>query len=85
MLDNPIKFPSSPSSSEDEKLSHHSSDKDISSDWMPSDCSPSRSDEKDPEEEEDKDEEDDADADADDDADDADDSDSDLPPPKLAK
>jgi hypothetical protein len=75
MSDSPIKFPSSPSSSEDELLSHHSSEKDVSSDWMPSDCSPPwSSEEEDPEEEEededkDEDTEDDADTDADDDDD----------------
>ena len=91
MLDSPIKFPSSPSSSEDDLPAHHSFEEDISSDeWMLSDYSPLWSSEEDPkeenEEEEDEDE-DDADADADDDGDDysdSDDSDSnfDSPPPK---
>jgi len=90
MLDSPIKFPSSPSSSEDDLPAHHSFEEDISSDdWRSSDYSPPWSSEKeDPEEEDDEDEdEDDADADADDDGDDysdSDDSDSnfDSPPPK---
>jgi hypothetical protein len=79
MSNSPIKFPSGPSSSKDELLSHHSSEKDISFDWMPSDCSPLWSSEKeDPEE-------DDTDADTDDDDDDDSDSDSDSPPPKRVK
>jgi hypothetical protein len=51
MSDNPIKFPSSPSSSEDELPSHHSSEENVSSDdWM-SDYSPPWSSKKDPDEE----------------------------------
>ena len=89
MPDNPIKFPSSPSSSEDDLTAHQASEKDVSTyKWMPSYCSPPLSSEEDPEEEdEDDDEEDDADATAAaDDSDDSnfDDSDSDFdsPPPK---
>jgi hypothetical protein len=87
MSDNPIKFPRSPSSSEDDLPTHHSSEEDISSDeWMSSDHIPLWSSKKeDPEEEEE--DEDDANADAEDDDDsddDSDDSDSDsnfaLPP-----
>jgi hypothetical protein len=80
MSDSPIKFPSSPPSSEDDLPAHHSFGEDISDEWMSSDYSPLWSSEKeDPEEEEDK---DDADADAKDD----DDSDSNFasPPPKRA-
>jgi hypothetical protein len=88
MSDSPIKFPSSPSSSEDDLPSHHSSKKDISSDdWMPSYCSPPWSSEK-----EDLVEEDDANADDDDNDDDDSDSDAsdfdsdfDSPPPKRAR
>ena len=91
MSDIPVKFPSSPSSSEDDLPSHQSSEKDISSDdWMPSDCSPPWSSEEDLEEvdkdeDEDEEDEDDADDDNDDDSDsDGFDSDSKFnsPPPK---
>ena len=91
MLDNPIKFPSSPSSSEDNLPAHQSSEKNVSSeDWMPSDCSPPWCSEKaDPEEEdEDENEEDNVNANDDDDSNDdsdSDDSDFDLPPPKRAR
>ena len=80
MSNNPIKFSSSPSSSEDDLPSHQSSEKDISSDdWMPSDCSPPWSSEEDLEEE-------DANADDNDDSNDDDsDSDFDSPPPKRAR
>ena len=84
MSDNPIKFPSSPSSSEDDLLAHQSSEEDVSSDdWRPSDYSPPWSSEKEDLEEED---EDDADVDIEDD-DDSDYSDSDFasPPPKRAR
>jgi len=78
MSHNPINYPSSPSSSKDEKLSHHSFDNDISDDWMPFDCSPPWSDEKeDLKEDKDEDKEDDADDDADDD--------SNSPAPKRVK
>jgi hypothetical protein len=51
MADNPIKFPSSPSSSEDELPSHHSFEENVSSDdWM-SDYSPPWSSKKDLDEE----------------------------------
>jgi len=85
MSDSPIKFPSSPSSSEDDLPAHQSSKEDVySNDWMPSDYSPPWSSEKeDEDEDEDEDEEDDADADDDtDDDSDSDDSDFDSPPPK---
>jgi hypothetical protein len=93
MSDNPIKFPSSPSSSEDKLPSHHSSEENVSFDDGMSDYSPLWSSEKEDPEEEDKeeDDEDDADADAEDDDDDSDndDSDSDFdftsPPPKRAR
>ena len=80
MSDNPIKFPSSLSSSEEDLLAHQSSEEDVSSnDWRSFDYSPSWSSEKeDPEEDQDEDEDDDAD-------DDGDDSDFDLPPPKRAR
>ena len=82
MLDNPIKFPSSLSSSEDDLPAHQSSEEDISSDdWMPYDYSPPWSFEKEDSEEEDEDEEDDADDDDDDDDSDFE-SDFDSPPPK---
>ena len=64
-----MKFPSSPSSSEDDLPAHHSFEEDISSDeWLSSDYSPPWSSEKeDPEEEdEDKDEDEEDDTDADD-------------------
>ena len=89
MSDNPIKFPSSPSSSEDELPSHHSSEENVSSDdWMSDYSSPWSSKKEDPEE--DDEDEDDVDADAKNDDDDSDsdsDSDSDFasPPPKRAR
>jgi len=68
MSDNPIKFPSRPSSSEDDLPAHHSFEEDISSnEWMSSDYSPLWS------SEEDLEEEDKADAENDDDAHDDDD------------
>ena len=81
MSDNPIKFPSSPSSSKDELPSHHSSEENISSDDGMSNYSPPWSSEKEDLEEEDEDE-DDADADAEDDDDDSDFA---SPPPKRAR
>jgi hypothetical protein len=70
--DSPIKFSSSPSSSEDDLPTHQSSDEDISSDdWRSSDYSPLWSSEKQESEEEDE-----------DDADTEDDSDFASPPPK---
>ena len=86
MSNNPIKFPSSPSSNEDDLLAHQSSEEDVSSDhWMPFDYSPPWSSEKDPEEEdEDEDEDDEDDANADDDNDDSD-FDFNSPPPKRAR
>jgi hypothetical protein len=79
MLDSPIKFPSSPSSNEDELPSYHSYEVNVSSDDGMSDYSPPWSSEEDPKEEDD----------ADDDGDDFDDSDSDSdfdsPPPKQAR
>ena len=87
MSDNPIKFLSSLSSSEDELPSHHFSEENVSSNDGMSDYSPSWSSEKEDPKEED---EDDADADAEDVDDDSDD-DSDfdsvfaLPPPKRAR
>ena len=83
MSDSPIKFPSSPSSSEDDLPAHQSSEEDVSSDdWRSFDYSPPWSSEKeDPEEEDDdEDEEDDAAATADSDSD----SDFDSRPPKRA-
>ena len=71
MLDNPIKFLSSPSSREDNLLAHQSYKEDVSSnDWRSSDYSPPWSSEKEDLEDEDEDkDEDDADAeDADDDS-----------------
>ena len=80
MSDNPIKFPSSPSSSEDDLPAHQSSEEDVSSDdWRPFDYSPPWSSEKEDPEEED---EDDNDADAEDDDDDSDFA---SPPPKRAR
>jgi hypothetical protein len=80
MVDSPIKFPSSPSSSEDELPSYHSSEENVSSDDGMSDYSPSWISEKEDPKEED---------DVDDDGDDFDDSDSDfdfdLPPPKQVR
>jgi hypothetical protein len=84
MSDNPIKFPSSPSSREDELPSHYS-EENISSDDGMSDYSPLWSSEKEDLEEEDEDK-DDTDVDAEDDDDSDNDSDSDSgfasPPPK---
>jgi hypothetical protein len=86
MSDSPIKFPSSPSSNEDELPSHHSSEENVSTNDGMSDYSPPWSSEKEDLDEED---EDDADADAEDDDEDSDDSDSDSdfasPPPKRAR
>jgi hypothetical protein len=62
MSDSPIKFPSSPSSSDDDLPAHQSSEEDVSSnDWRSSDYSPPWSSEKEDleeENEEDKDEDD---------------------------
>ena len=80
MSDSPIKFPSSPSSSEDKLPSHHSLEENISSDDGMSDYSPPWSSEKEDPEEEDEDE-DVADADAEDDNSDSD-SDFASPSPK---
>ena len=92
MSDSPIKFPSSPSSSEDDLPTHQSSD-----DWRPSNYSPPWRSEKEDEDDEDDEDEDDTNADVDaiadakDNDDDFDDSDSDdsdsnsnlaSPPPK---
>jgi hypothetical protein len=78
MLDSPIKFPSSLSSSEDDLPAHQSSEEDVSfDDWMPFDYSPPWSSEKEDPEEEDE-EEDDADSDDSD-------SDFDSSPPKRAR
>ena len=79
--DNPIKFPSSPSSNEDDLLAHQSSEEDVSSDhWMPFDYSPPWSSEKeDPEVDEDKDDADAEDNDSDSDSDFA------SPPPRRAR
>jgi hypothetical protein len=81
MLDSPIKFPSNPSSNEDELPFHHSSEENVSSDDRMSDYSPPWSSE-DPKEDEDE-------EDADDFADDFDNSNSDSdfasPPPKWAR
>ena len=81
MLDNPIKFPSSPSSSKDEFASHHSSEENVSFDNRMSDYSPPWSSKKEDLEE--------ADADAEDNNDDSDDSNSDSdfasPLPKQAR
>jgi hypothetical protein len=86
MSDSPIKFPSSPLSSEDELPSHHSSEENVSSDDGMSKYSPLWSSEKEDSEEED---EDDTDAKDEDDDSNDDDSDSDsdfaLPPPKRAR
>ena len=85
MSDNPIKFPSSLSSSEDELPSHHFSEENVSSNDGMSDYSPSWSSEmEDPEEEDEAN----ADADAEDNSDDSySDSNSDFasPPPKRAR
>jgi hypothetical protein len=75
MSDSPIKFPSSPLSSEDDLPAHQSFEEDVSSDdWRPSDYSPPWSSEKEDSEEEDEEDkdEDDADADAEDDNDNSD-------------
>jgi hypothetical protein len=85
MLDNPIKFSSSLSSSEDDLPAHQSFEEDVSSDdWRPSDYSPPWSSKK--EDDEDKDE-DDADANSKDDNDDSNSDDSNFtsPPPKQAR
>ena len=86
MSDNPIKFPSIPSSSEDELSSHHSFEENVSSDDGMSDYSPPWSSEKDLEEVDEEDEDEDN-ADTEDDDDNSDDSDSNfiLPPPKRAR
>ena len=78
MLDNPMKFPSSPSSRDDELPSHHSSKENVSSNDGMSDYSPPWSSKEDLEEE---------DEDEDEDEDDADDSDSDFAssPPKRVR
>jgi hypothetical protein len=78
MSDNPIKFPSSPSSSEDELPSYHSSKENISSSDGMSDYSPPWSSEKEDLEEDEEDK---------DNAEDSDDSNSDFasPPPKRAR
>jgi hypothetical protein len=80
MSDNPIKFPSSPSSSEDELPSYHSFEENISSSDGMSDYSPPWSSEKEDPEEEDEEEEDNADVEDDDD-----DSNFASPPPKRAR
>ena len=93
MSDSPIKFPSSPSSNEDELPSHHSFEENVSSDDGMSNYSPPWSSEKEDPEKEDEEDKHDADADAEDDDDDSnddsDDSDSDSdfvsPRPKLAR
>ena len=92
MSDNPIKFPSSPLSSDDDLPAHLSFEEDVSSDnWMPSDYSPpwtsKKVDSEDEDEDEDLEEDADADDDDDDDSDDSDDSNSDFdsPPPKRAR
>jgi hypothetical protein len=95
MSNSSIKFPSSPSSSEDDLPSHQSSEKDVSSDdWMSSSCSPLWSSEKEDPEKEDEDEDEEEDADDDDDSnsdsndsdfDSNSDSDFDSPPPKRAR
>ena len=82
MSDSPIKFPSSPSSSEDELPSHHSSEENVSSDDGMPDYDPPWSSKKEDLEEEDEEDEDDADADAEDDNSEFD---FDLPPPKRAR
>ena len=91
MSDSPIKFSSSPSSSENELPSHHSSEENVSSDDGMSNYSPSWSSEKEHLEEENEEDEDkdDANADAkdidDDSDDDSDDSDSDFASPSLKR
>jgi hypothetical protein len=81
MSDNPIKFPSSPSSSEDELPSYHSFEENISSSDGMSDYSPPWSFEKENPEEEDEEDED------KDDTEYSDDSDSDFAssPPKRVR
>jgi hypothetical protein len=81
MSDNPIKFPSSPSSSEDELPSYHSFEENISSSDGMSDYSPPWSSEKENPEEEDEEDED------KDDTEYSDDSDSDFAssPPKRVR
>ena len=85
MLNCPIKFPSSSSSSEDELPSHQSSKENVSSNDGMSDYSPPWSFEKEDPEEDDEEDENEDDADAED-VDGSSDSDSDfaLPPPKRA-
>ena len=89
MSNNLIKFPSSPSSSEDELPSHHSSEENVSFDDRMSDYSPPWSSEKEDLEEEDDKDEDSTDVDADSDDSDSEDSDFDSnfdsPPPKRAR
>jgi hypothetical protein len=85
MSDNPIKFSSSLSSSEDDLPAHQSFEEDVSSDdWRPSDYSPPWSSKKEDDEDED---EDDADAKSKDDNDDSNSDDSNFtsPPPKRAR
>ena len=80
MSDKPIKFPCSPSSSEDEFRSHHSFEENVSSDDRMSDYSPPWSSEKeDPEVDEDKDDAHAEDNDSDSDSDFA------SPPPRRAR
>jgi hypothetical protein len=81
MSNNPIKFPSNPSSSENELPSYHSSEENVSSNDGLSDYSPPWSSEKEDPEEEDEEDEDNADAEDDDN----DDSDFTSPPPKQAR
>jgi hypothetical protein len=89
MSNNPIKFPSSPSSSKDELPSHHSSKENVSSDDEMSDYSPPWSSEKEDLEED----EDDVDIDVKGDEDDSDDNSDDSnsvsnfasPPPKRER
>ena len=89
MSDNPIKFPSSPSSSGDELPSHHSSEENVSSNNRMSDYSPPWSSEKEDPEKEDEDNIDadakDNDNDYDDDSDSDSDSDFASPPPKRVR
>ena len=86
MSDNPVKFPSNPSSSKDEFPSHHSSEENVSSDDGMSDYSPLWSSKKEDPEEEDEDATD-ANAEDSDSDSDSDDSDSDFasPPPKRVR
>jgi hypothetical protein len=94
MLDSPIKFPSSLSSSENDLPAHQSCEEDVSSDdWRPFDYRPLWSSEKEDSNEEDKEDKDvdDTDAEDNDDSDDSNSNDSDsdsnfaLPPPKRAR